>query len=105
MSMSRKNTEGILTHLTAAERGEVLLSLFARHPELKEEANAIANAVIDDVSIHDVAEDVEYRVTSIDMDKMDGRAGAHSWGYGQTQAPSRDAHHKETSAMYNCTRY
>jgi hypothetical protein len=32
-------------------------------------------------SIEDIAEDAHYRVTSIDLDDLNGRAGAHSWGY------------------------
>ena len=70
-----------LRHLGSAERARVLMELLGRHPDLSEEANAIAQNLIDDVSVEAVAEEVADLVTGIGYEEIGSRAGRRSWGY------------------------
>ncbi len=79
--MPPDRTGAFISHANAGESARVLGELLRRHPDLTNEANAIAKDLMDDVSIEVVADDVAFRVTSIDPDDFDSRAGSHSWGY------------------------
>jgi hypothetical protein len=60
---------------------EVLKQLLEKHPELRPEAEQFATHYVSSGSIEDIAQDVQDRITTIDLDEMEGRAGKHSWGY------------------------
>ncbi len=59
----------------------VLRSLLERHPDLIDEVNEIAKSYISDADAESVAADVEYLVSSTDVDELYDRSGDHSWGY------------------------
>jgi len=59
----------------------VLRHLLDQHPELRSEAEQFAAKLVCSSSIEEIAEDVHGGSTSIDLDDLNGRAGAHSWGY------------------------
>ena len=81
--MHRRQGKKILSHLTSDEGNRVLAEVLKRHPDLTDEAIAVAKEMIDDVSVEAVAEDVVDLVTSIGLEDLDSRAGKHSWGYVQ----------------------
>jgi hypothetical protein len=72
---------GLLDRLAANELATVLHTLLQRHGELRSEAEEIAVAVASSPSVENIADDVFASVTGLDMDDLNGRAGAHSWGY------------------------
>lgn len=72
---------GVLDRLAANELSTVLRTLLQRHGELRDEAEEIAVAVASSPSVENIADDVFASVTGLDMDDLNGRAGAHSWGY------------------------
>ena len=55
--------------------------MLGNHPELKSEAEEIAIQIMSAGSIEDVAEEVYFEITSIDLEALNGRAGSRSWGY------------------------
>ena len=71
----------LLERLKAEEADFVLRRLLDQHPELRAEAGQIAATLVSSSSVEDVAEDVFDRVTGVGLDALEGRAGAHSWGY------------------------
>lgn len=71
----------VLGRLSGAEAASVLNCLLQRHPELRSEAETIAADVLSDVSLLDVADEVESAVLQFDYDDLNDRAGGHSWGY------------------------
>lgn len=79
--MQRKKAKDALDHLGAGECAQVLSELLKRHRGLREEANEIAESLIDDVSVEAVAEDVTDLVGSIGIEELGSRAGKQSWGY------------------------
>jgi hypothetical protein len=72
---------GVLDRLAFEEANAVLRRLLDTHPELRPEAEQIATDHMASSSAEDVATDVFHRVTGIDLDALNGRAGTHSWGY------------------------
>ena len=78
---AKSDAAGLLERLSPEEAVAVLHQLLDKHPELRSEAEQFATKLVSSFSIEDIAEDVHYRVTSIDLDDLNGRAGAHSWGY------------------------
>ncbi|MFO1500659.1 MAG: hypothetical protein U1G07_20125 [Verrucomicrobiota bacterium] len=55
--------------------------LLEKHPQLRPEAEQFATSFVSSASTEDIAGDVQVRITSIDLDALNGRAGKHSWGY------------------------
>ena len=72
---------GVLDRFAAEEAITVLRLLLNKHPELCPVAEQIATEIVSSPSIEDIAGDVHCRITSIDLDALNGRAGSHSWGY------------------------
>jgi len=67
--------------LEPAEAQAVLSALLKEHPQLRERAEEIARSLMGDISFEGVAADVEWALTSLDLDDLDGRAGRHDSGY------------------------
>lgn len=67
--------------LSGGEAKEALRLLLERHPELRDEAEAVARDIIVDVAAEDIAENVKERVLCVDLEALNSRAGSHSWGY------------------------
>jgi len=80
-SRRSKQETALLSRLSPGEAGQVLARILGAHPELRAEAEGIARSVLGEVSFEPVACDVEEAVRGIDLDALEGRAGAHSWGY------------------------
>jgi len=78
---AKSDADGLLERLSPEEAVAVLHRLLDKHAELRSEAGQFATKLVSSSSIEDIAEDAHYRVTSIDLDDLNGRAGAHSWGY------------------------
>jgi len=79
--MSRRKTKDILSHLRLEELARVLNELLRRHPDLRDNACAIAKDLIDDVTVEDIAHEVADLVSSIDLEDLNGRTGERAWGY------------------------
>jgi hypothetical protein len=73
--------KGTLDRLSGDEAATVLRLLLKRHPELAKEISALAGSVIGDVSIEEVADNVEDEVRALDMEDLNSRAGSHAYGY------------------------
>jgi hypothetical protein len=70
-----------LDQVTADEAVTVLRLLLKKHPDLTKEVEALAKSVIGDVSIEDVADEVEDAVRALDLDDLNSRTGRHDHGY------------------------
>jgi len=85
--MTRRKTSAksdaacLMERLSPEEAVAVLHQLLDKHQELRSEAEQFATKLVSSSSIEDIAQDVHDRITSIDLDDLNGRAGAHSWGY------------------------
>ncbi len=77
----QKKKPNLIDRLESAEAADVLRRLLAGHPELRPEAEAIARSVLGEVSLDDIAGEVEGALLQFDYDDLNSRAGAHSWGY------------------------
>ena len=51
------------------------------HPDLRAEAEQFATACVSSSSLEDMALEVHSRITGIELEDLNGRAGRHSWGY------------------------
>ena len=72
---------GSLDRLKGDEAATVLRALLERHPEMAKEVEALAKSVIGDVSVEDVADEVEDAVQARDLEDLNSRAGSHAYGY------------------------
>lgn len=79
--MPRRKSSDLLSHLDAEERSLVLTELLESHPELLEQANTIAQILVDDVTKEDIAWDVADCVTGVDLEEVNSRSGSQPWGY------------------------
>lgn len=70
-----------LRQLKDDEAAALLRALVAKHPELSVEAEALAAAVVGDVTIEDIAREAEDAVRALGIDDLNSRAGAHADGY------------------------
>ncbi len=75
------NKKGALDRLTGDEAATVLRFFLERHPKLTKEVEALAKSVLGDVSIEDIADQVEDAVGALDLDDLNSRAGRHRYGY------------------------
>lgn len=71
----RRSRTPILDQLSLAERGELLAELLAKHPELTDEAEQLAQVRLATVDADAVAEDVEWALRNADVDQLSSRAG------------------------------
>ena len=79
---ARSNSSRILLeHLKPEEAAEVLRRMLKVRPDLANEAERIANALLTEVNFEDIALEVEDAVTGVDIDDVYARAGKHEWGY------------------------
>ncbi len=78
---AKSDAAGLLERLSPEEAVAVLHQLLNKHPELRSEAKQFATKLVTSCSIEDIAQDVYDRIAGIDLDDLNGRAGAHSWGY------------------------
>jgi len=75
------DTSAALARLKGEETAALLRTLLRKHPELTGEIEALAGSVIGDVSIEDIAQEVEDAVRWLDLDDLNSRAGRHADGY------------------------
>jgi hypothetical protein len=78
---AQSNPPGLLQRLNPEEAAVVLGHLLEKHPELCSEAEQFAADYVSGSSIEEVAQEVCDRITGIDLEALNGRAGKHSWGY------------------------
>jgi hypothetical protein len=69
---------GVLDRLASEEAITVLRLLLNKHLKLCPEVEQIATEIVSLSSIEDIVGDVHCRITSIDLDALNGRAGSHS---------------------------
>jgi hypothetical protein len=87
---AKSDASGLLERLSPEEAVTVLHQMLDKHPELQSEAEQFATKLVSSCSIEDVAQDVCDRITGIDLDALNGRAGAHSWGYVEPGEAAQD---------------
>jgi len=78
---AKSDASGLLERLSPEEAVAILHQMLDKHPEFRSEAEDFATQLVSSDSIEDIAQDVYDRITGIDLDALNGRAGAHSWGY------------------------
>lgn len=72
---SRSGSGDVLASLTPIERGLVLDALLVAHPELSDEAEALASGLLSSPSADQVAFEVELALTGIPLEDLAARAG------------------------------
>ena len=77
----KSNASGLLQRLSPEEASAILSQLLDNHPELRSEAAQLATELVSSSSSEDIAPDVYGRITDIDIEALNERAGTHSWGY------------------------
>jgi hypothetical protein len=78
---AKSDVFGLLERLSPEEAVAVLRQMLDKHPEMRSEAEDFATQLVSSDSIEDIAQDVCDRIIGIELDDLNGRAGAHSWGY------------------------
>ena len=81
----------VLDRLGSDELAAVLRTLLKSHPDLRTEAEKIAVDLVSSPSVEDIAGEILFNVTNLDMDDLNGRAGKHSWGYVEPTEAAWDA--------------
>jgi hypothetical protein len=71
----------VLDKLQPGEAALLLERFIAAHPDFRNEAERIAHSVLGGVSFCEIADEVEDAIRQFDLDDLNSRAGAHSWGY------------------------
>jgi hypothetical protein len=71
----------ILDSLDPGEKAEVLEALLRMRPELREDAEKLANGLLIDVDPDAVADAVEWDVRALSIDDLNGRAGRQRGEY------------------------
>jgi len=74
-------SQGVMGRLTDGESSLVLRTLLERHQTLRKEAEKLATEIVSVPSCEDVASEVADAVTSLDIQELNGRAGATRYGY------------------------
>lgn len=70
-----------IDQLSGEEAARVLHALLERRPDLRNEAQELAESLLADVSVEDVADEVEAAVDLLDLDDLHSRAGRTRDGY------------------------
>lgn len=70
-----------LDRLTPFESAALLRTLLQRRPDLRADAEAIAESMLADADIDQVADEVEDAIRQSDVDELHGRAGRQPEGY------------------------
>jgi hypothetical protein len=55
--------------------------ILIHHPDLRDEANSIANDLLNDVSVEAVSEEVNDLILGVGLEVLGNRAGKQPWGY------------------------
>ena len=79
--MTRRKNKDLILYLEHHEHGKVLDQLLKGHPDLRGEANGIAESLLDHVSVEAVSKQVARLVLEIDREMFWGRSGRKPWGY------------------------
>jgi len=74
-------SQSVLGRLTDQESSIVLRTLLERHKPLREEAEKLATEIVNTPCCEDIASAVADAVTSLDIQDLNGRAGATRYGY------------------------
>ncbi|HOW64776.1 MAG TPA: hypothetical protein P5186_13250 [Candidatus Paceibacterota bacterium] len=80
----------ILDRLSNEESASLLRILIERHPEIRAEAEQLAKDLVDSPSVEEVADDVLFCITGVDLEALNERAGSHSWGYVEPSEAARE---------------
>jgi hypothetical protein len=80
-TMSQRKGKNIVSYLDAQELAEVLNQVLIRHPELRDEANILANDLLNGISVEAVSEEVCDMILGVGLEELGKRAGKQPWGY------------------------
>jgi len=78
---SSRTSADVLDRLSSDELAAVLIGVLRKHPELEDEASAIALEIVSFPSAEDIADQVIDAVSSPDIDDLNDRAESHSGDY------------------------
>ena len=81
LRVSRRTKLAVLKRLNPGEASDVLHRLLAARPDLRGTAEAIARALLRDVTCEGVAEEIEDGIRLLGTQDLVGRAGRHEFGY------------------------
>ena len=79
--MPHRKGKDILSYLDPNELAEVMHQILIHHPDLRDEANSIANDLLNDVSVEAVSEEVNDLILGVGLEVLGNRAGKQPWGY------------------------
>jgi hypothetical protein len=79
--MAQRKGKDMLSCLDPHELAEVMHQILIRHPDLKDEANIIANGLLDAISVEAVSEEVTDLILGVGLGVLGNRAGKRPWGY------------------------
>ena len=79
--MTRRKAKDLVCYFEERECAEVLARLLDRHPDLRGEANVIAESLLGDVSAEVTSKEVAKQVRDLGVDRLWGRTGRKPWGY------------------------
>ena len=76
-----KKKTNILDNLSSSELATIFRTLLTRHKALVAEAEELAEELTAEANADDIAEEVFDRMTSLELDELNGRAGSTRDGY------------------------
>jgi len=79
--MNHRKPRDILSNLDSRELAKVLHKILIRHPELRDEANSIANDLLNDISVEAVSEEIRALILGVGLEQLGNRSGKQPWGY------------------------
>jgi hypothetical protein len=89
-SGARSPRRSALDELAPAEKAGALDELLRSRPELRAEAERIAQELLMGTDVETVAEEVVSELRSLSSDEPEGRAGRHRWGYMEPTEAARE---------------
>jgi hypothetical protein len=77
----RKTAKRALDRLSSEEQSTILKALLAKHPDLRNEAEGLAQELLAPPVSEHVADDVEAALAAPGIDALNARTGSGQWGY------------------------
>ena len=99
IASTKSDAASLLERLSPEEALAVLHQVLDQHPELRSEAEQFATDLVSSPSSEDIAQEVHDRITGVDLEALNGRAGAHSWGYVEPSEAATELLEEEVEDM------
>ena len=77
--MPRK--QSLLDQLSPTQQTKMIKTLLKRHPKLRPELDEMARQLLDDVDLEDIADDIIFSITNIDIDDINRHCDYDTYTY------------------------